>query len=103
MSRRILPNSKATKQSSSPPLTTPQVALYMRVSTEDQAERGTIGAQRDFLRQFAVSINSRLPENTPMMASRARCSLVSDPMASASSRMPRLGALAASWCTASTG
>jgi site-specific DNA recombinase len=29
------------------------VALYMRVSSEDQAERGTIGAQRDFLRQFA--------------------------------------------------
>jgi len=25
----------------------------MRVSSEDQAERGTIGAQRDFLRQFA--------------------------------------------------
>ena len=53
MSRRILPNRKATKQSSSPPLTNPQVALYTRVSTEDQAERGTIGAQRDFLRQFA--------------------------------------------------
>src|SRR5215468_10899548 len=30
------------------------VALYMRVSSEDQAERGTIGAQRDFLRQFAT-------------------------------------------------
>jgi hypothetical protein len=29
------------------------VALYMRVSSEDQAERGTIHAQRDFLRQFA--------------------------------------------------
>jgi site-specific DNA recombinase len=29
------------------------VALYMRVSSEDRAERGTIGAQRDFLRQFA--------------------------------------------------
>src|SRR5262249_60735192 len=29
------------------------VALYMRVSTEDQADRGTIDAQRDFLRQFA--------------------------------------------------
>jgi len=26
----------------------------MRVSSEDQAERGTIGAQRDFLRQFAT-------------------------------------------------
>jgi site-specific DNA recombinase len=31
----------------------PHVALYMRVSTEDQADRGTIDAQRDFLRQFA--------------------------------------------------
>lgn len=31
-----------------------RVALYMRVSSEDQAERGTIGAQRDFLRQFAT-------------------------------------------------
>src|SRR5262245_57218528 len=29
-----------------------QVALDMRVSTEDQADRGTIDAQRDFLRQF---------------------------------------------------
>jgi site-specific DNA recombinase len=28
------------------------VALYMRVSSEDQAERGTIQAQRDFLRNF---------------------------------------------------
>jgi site-specific DNA recombinase len=34
-------------------LPTPQVALYMRVSTEDQADRETIDAQRDFLRQFA--------------------------------------------------
>src|SRR5215510_8324747 len=29
------------------------VALYTRVSTEDQAERSTIQAQRDFLRSFA--------------------------------------------------
>lgn len=29
------------------------VALYIRVSSEDQAERGTIGTQRDFLRSFA--------------------------------------------------
>jgi hypothetical protein len=33
--------------------TSGNVALYMRVSSEDQAERGTIGSQRDFLRQFA--------------------------------------------------
>lgn len=30
-----------------------RVALYARVSSEDQAERGTIQAQRDFLRNFA--------------------------------------------------
>jgi hypothetical protein len=53
MSSRILPNGKAKKQSSRPALTTPKVALYMRVATEDQADRGTIEAQRDFLRQFA--------------------------------------------------
>jgi hypothetical protein len=29
------------------------VALYTRVSSEDQAERGTITTQRDFLRSFA--------------------------------------------------
>lgn len=34
-----------------------RVALYMRVSSEDQAERGTIGAQRDFLRNFAQLYN----------------------------------------------
>jgi site-specific DNA recombinase len=53
MSRPILPNGKPQRQASSTQLTTPQVALYMRVSTEDQADRGTIDAQRDFLRQFA--------------------------------------------------
>jgi site-specific DNA recombinase len=31
----------------------PQIVLYMRVSSEEQADRGTIDAQRDFLRQFA--------------------------------------------------
>ena len=29
-----------------------RVALYARVSSEDQAERGTIQGQLDFLRQF---------------------------------------------------
>src|SRR5437016_3564942 len=53
MSRPILPNGKPQRQVSPTPLVTPHVALYMRVSSEDQAERGTIGAQRDFLRQFA--------------------------------------------------
>lgn len=53
MARTSLPNRKTKKQSSPSPLPSPQVALYMRVSTEDQADRGTIEAQRDFLRQFA--------------------------------------------------
>jgi site-specific DNA recombinase len=53
MSRPILPNGKPHRQASTTQLTTPQVALYMRVSSEDQADRGTIDAQRDFLRQFA--------------------------------------------------
>ena len=30
-----------------------RVALYARVSTDDQADRGTIGGQREFLRSFA--------------------------------------------------
>src|SRR5438093_11842328 len=52
MSQRIVTNGKTPKQAPRPDL--PQkVALYMRVSTEDQADRGTIDAQRDFLRQFA--------------------------------------------------
>src|SRR5919205_2411009 len=32
---------------------TPRVALYARVSTEDQAERQTVQAQLDFLRKLA--------------------------------------------------
>src|SRR3954453_23566664 len=34
-------------------LATERVALYSRVSTEDQTDRGTIKAQRDFLANFA--------------------------------------------------
>src|SRR5262252_6251807 len=42
-----------TKKQASPAVLLPEkVALYMRVSSEEQAERGTIEAQRDFLRQF---------------------------------------------------
>jgi len=48
----IVPNDKTKKQSRTVPPLPPQVALYMRVSSEDQAERGTIDAQRDFLRGF---------------------------------------------------
>ena len=54
MSKSIVANGKVPKQTSPPQLATAQVALYMRVSSEDQAERGTIEAQRDFLRQFAT-------------------------------------------------
>ena len=52
MSRSRVPKNPVSPQAS--PRVLPQhVALYMRVSTEDQADRGTIEAQRDFLRQFA--------------------------------------------------
>jgi site-specific DNA recombinase len=52
MSKPRVPKNPTPPQASSHAL--PQhVALYMRVSTEDQADRGTIEAQRDFLRQFA--------------------------------------------------
>ena len=52
MSRsRVSKNS--TPPQASPRVLPQHVALYMRVSTEDQADRGTIEAQRDFLRQFA--------------------------------------------------
>src|SRR2546422_6472134 len=46
-------NGKVQKQTATAQLASPHVALYMRVSSEDQADRGTIDAQRDFLRQFA--------------------------------------------------
>jgi len=52
MSRAIVPNDKTKKQSRTAPPLSPKVALYMRVSSEDQAERGTIDAQGDFLRRF---------------------------------------------------
>src|SRR4051812_29721928 len=39
--------------SSIPPPSTHRVALYARVSTEDQADRGTIDSQRRFLRDYA--------------------------------------------------
>src|SRR5262245_18963543 len=52
MSRSSVPNNSLSLQAL--PRVLPQsIALYMRVSTEDQADRGTIDAQRDFLRQFA--------------------------------------------------
>jgi len=52
MSKPIVPNGTLTLQASRQAF--PQhVALYLRVSTEDQAEHGTIDAQRDFLRKFA--------------------------------------------------
>src|SRR5262249_21816588 len=52
MSRPRVPKDSISPQAPSRAL--PQhVALYMRVSTEDQADRGTIDAQRDFLRQFS--------------------------------------------------
>src|SRR4029450_2995706 len=52
MSRSSVPNNSLSLQAL--PQVLPQsIALYMRVSTEDQADRGTIEAQRDFLRQFA--------------------------------------------------
>ncbi|WP_179136846.1 recombinase family protein [Candidatus Entotheonella palauensis] len=35
------------------PTVSQHIALYTRVSTEDQAERSTIQAQRDFLRNYA--------------------------------------------------
>ena len=54
MSKSIVPNGRSSRQASPAPLATPHVALYMRVSTEDQADRGTIDAQRDFLRQCAT-------------------------------------------------
>jgi site-specific DNA recombinase len=47
-----LPNGKTKKQSRAVPAFPAKVALYMRVSSEDQAERGTIEAQRDFLLGF---------------------------------------------------
>jgi len=46
MAKAIVTNGSAVSQASQ------HVALYMRVSSEDQAERETIDAQRYFLRQF---------------------------------------------------
>jgi site-specific DNA recombinase len=52
MSKKSVAKHQTTLQASHPDFPQ-QIALYMRVSTEDQADRGTIEAQRDFLRQFA--------------------------------------------------
>ena len=52
--RPALNGTNGTAGVSTLPDATTQVALYMRVSSEEQAERGTIEAQRDFLRQFAT-------------------------------------------------
>jgi hypothetical protein len=54
MARASLPNGKTKRQSSPSPLPAPQVALYMRVNSEEQAEEGTIQTQRDFLRHFTT-------------------------------------------------
>jgi hypothetical protein len=48
-------------------------ALYMRTSSEDQAERGTIEAQRDFLCHYTSLFQPRWPMNTPMTVSPGRC------------------------------
>ena len=45
---------KATGKKARPVLSQTQVALYARVSSLQQAERGTIEAQRDFLAQWAA-------------------------------------------------
>src|SRR5215475_15909142 len=52
MSRSSVPHNSLSLQAL--PQVLPQsIALYMRVSTDEQADRGTIATQRDFLRQFA--------------------------------------------------
>ena len=51
MSRSRVPKDPISLQAS--PHVLPQhVALYMRVSSEDQADRGTIEAQRNPMRNF---------------------------------------------------
>jgi site-specific DNA recombinase len=52
MMRHRIAKKKATLQDLSPVIDT-RVALYYRVSSDEQAERGTIEAQRTFLRQYA--------------------------------------------------
>ncbi len=52
MSKQSVANHTTTLQASHQAF--PQhVALYMRVSSEDQADKGTIDTQREFLRKFA--------------------------------------------------
>ncbi len=44
------------------PIADPQrVAIYLRVSTEDQAERGTIETQREFAERYAALGRPDLP------------------------------------------
>ena len=52
MSRSRVPKNPIPPQAS-PRMLSQHIALYMRVSSEDQADRGTIEAQREFLHQFA--------------------------------------------------
>lgn len=51
MSARV-PKSRKKNHTTSLTLAPPQYGLYMRVSTEDQADRGTIEAQREFLQNY---------------------------------------------------
>jgi site-specific DNA recombinase len=47
-----LPKSRKKNHPTNTLVAPPQYALYMRVSTEDQADRGTIEAQREFLQHY---------------------------------------------------
>ena len=95
----IVPNRKTPKQAqrktpkhpTSTTLTTPRVFLYMRVSTEDQADHGTIDAQRDFLRHYTALYQLPVVGEMRTTASLVPCLLENVPKGSGFSKMPKLG------------
>jgi hypothetical protein len=77
------------------------VALYLRVSTEDQADRGTIGSQRDFLNNFVKLYNLSVAGLYEDDGVSGTVPLASDRADAFSWRTPRPGSLRRSSCTAS--
>jgi site-specific DNA recombinase len=102
MMRHRIAKKKATLQDLSPVIDT-RVALYYRVSSDEQAERGTIEAQRTFLRQYASLYSLPSPMNTPMMGSPADCLWENVLKGNASCRMLKRAGFVVYWCIDSPG
>ncbi len=79
-----------------------RVALYLRVSSEEQRDRETIEIQREFLGQFRDLYGLEVAEITRMMACRERSPCMSVPRVEGSLRTPERGSSARFYSTSST-